>query len=299
MLRLFFIAVVTLLVALPARAALRVVATVPDLAAVAKQIGGEHVQVTSLALHTQDPHWVDARPNLALELARADVLVLQGVELEVGWLPTLLVGSRNRKVQPGALGYVDCSRFAGLREVPAGKIDRALGDVHSGGNPHYTYDPREMIAVARGIAGSLATVDPEHAADYTSRSADFVAALEGAMARWRGELTALNGVNVVAYHRSLPYLADWLGVRVVAFVEPKPGIPPTPAHVARVLKQARAQSARLVLQEGWYPTTTTDLIAQKTGAKLVVLQGYTDFAGGQTYLEHVEAWVQQLRAVAG
>lgn len=272
-------------------AAFRVVATVPDLAALAQEVGGEHVKVTSLSLHTQDPHFVDARPNLALELSKADLLLLVGLDLEIGWLPDLLTGSRNARIQPGADGYLDCSQFVQLLEVPAGQVSRAEGDIHPGGNPHYLYDPRRAEVVAQGIAARLAKLDPANAGAYAENLATMLQRLHARRTELEARAAALVGQPVVAYHRSMPYLADWLGFELAAHIEPKPGIPPTPAHVARVLATMKHAHVHLVIQEGYYPTTTSELVAGQSGAHVVALPGGTNFQGGETYGDFIARMV--------
>lgn len=289
-----------LLVALtsPAMADVRVVASLPDLAAVAQQVGGDHVTVTAMALPTQDPHFVDAKPNLALALSRADLLLLVGLDMEIGWLPTLVTASRNPRIQKGTDGYVDCSHYVQVLDVPAGPIDRTMGDLHGGGNPHYFYDPRAMVAVAHGIAQRLAAVDPDNTADYQAGAVAFEAAISQARPGWEERLAPLRGAAVIGYHHSWTYLADWLGFEVVADVEPKPGIPPAPAHVAKVVGAAQQRNVSVVLIESFYPDTTARLVADKGGANLVKLTAGTDFASGETYPEHIDAWVDAL-AIAG
>ena len=280
-------AVAFALVGSNARATLKVVATTADLAAIARQVGGGAVEVTSLSLPTQDPHFVDAKPNLALALNKADLLLAQGLELEIGWLPVLQSGARNPAIQPGADGFLDCSSFVGVLEVPDGQVSRAQGDIHRGGNPHYLYDPRNGAKVGKGIAARLAKLDPAHAADFTKNAADLEKAA-GELAAWAASrVGALDGAKrkVVVYHRSWVYLEAWLGLGEVGAVEPKPGIPPDPAHVAQLLGQMRAGGARAILAEEYYPQTTSKLLAEKTGAALLVVPGGTP--EGQSYLAHV------------
>jgi zinc/manganese transport system substrate-binding protein len=289
-----FFTLLALLFASEAGAALSVVATTPDLAAITKSVGGDKVKVTALALHTQDPHWVDARPHLALDLARADLLVLNGAELEVGWLPTLLSGSRNGDVQRGARGYLDASTLVTLLEVPRGKVDRSMGDIHPAGNPHYTRDPRAAERLAVGIAKRLAELDPKNKGAYLEQAKRFLIELQRARSGWEKKLAVRRGAPIVAYHRSLVYLADWLGLRVVEHIEPRPGIPPNPRHVAHVIDVARSEKVRVILQEAWFPDNTTKLVAAKCGAKLVQLPGAPDFGKGETYVGWMNGVVQRL-----
>ena len=285
--------VLTMTIARGAWAELKVVATTPDLAAVAKRVGGKHVTVKALALHSQDPHWVDARPHLALSLAKADLLLLVGMELEVGWLPNLLTGSRNGSIQPGGLGYLDCSRFVKPLEVP-NTVDRAMGDVHPNGNPHYMLDPRRVARVASGIAKRLAQLDPKNAASYRSNAKKWVAKLKKWRRHWKKQLTGLKGKPVMGYHRSLIYFADWIGCRSIAEIEPRPGLPPNPKHVALIIRTAKDRKVPLLLQESWHPTSTSKLIAKRSGMHLVRIPGQPNFRKGQSYIGFMNALVKRV-----
>jgi zinc/manganese transport system substrate-binding protein len=281
-----------------ARAELKVVTTTPDLAAVAQVIGGGYAKVTALALHTQDPHWVDARPNLALELAKADLLLLVGLDLEIGWLPTLQTASRNAGIQRGGKGYLEVSGLVPLLDVSVGKVDRAQGDIHPGGNPHFMYDPRRAAKVARGIAKRMSELDPAHGDNYAQNAKDFLGKLAKWQKHWEEQLKQLKGKKVVAYHKSLSYLADWLGFDVIIHVEPKPGIPPNPGHVTHVIDVAKQSHVSLLIQESYFPTKTSELVAQKLGAKLAVIPGGTNFQGGESYLGFLNTCVTRLSAAA-
>lgn len=288
------------LAALPARADLNVVTTTPDLAAIAKAVGGDKVTVQSLALPTQDPHFVDAKPNLALALNKADLLIAVGLELEIGWLPTLQIGARNAKIQTGNPGFLDASQFVKVLEVPESPVDRSQGDVHPGGNPHYLYDPRAAVLVARGVEARMAQLDAKNAATYQANLQKFTTELEQARAGWEKRLAGLKGAPVIAYHKTTAYLADWLGFTPIAFLEPKPGIPPNPSHVAQVLGLGKQKKARMVMQEEYYPSTTAQLVASKVPAPLVIIPGGANFRGGQTYVQHMEDLVTRLeKGLAG
>ncbi len=287
------------LFALPAHAGLRVVTSVPDLAAIAAEVGKDKVKVTALVLPSQDPHFVDAKPNLALELSQADMLVVVGLELEVGWLPNLLVGARNAKVQPGGAGYLDASQFVGLLDVPAGAVDRSMGDLHSGGNPHYLYDPRNAVPVAYGIAARMAQLDSANAAAYQANAAAFAQQAQTKALGWQKQLSGLAGKEIITYHRSFSYLAAWIGFTVPITIEPKPGIPPSPSHIATVMGTILQKHIGLMLQEEYYPAGTAELVQSKTTAKLVRLPGGTNFQGGETYLQRMERTVQMLIAAGG
>lgn len=290
----FFMATALLLGAWDTAAApFRVVTTTPDLAAVASAIGGDRVHVRSLSAPTEDPHWVAPKPSLALELSNAELLIAVGAELEVGWLPTLQVGSRNGKVQKGSRGYLECSELVTLLEVPRGKVDRSQGDLHPSGNPHYMLDPRAVERVAVGIGKRLAELDPPGHAVYLERTKQFVAGLRGARARWEEQLASLRGRSVITYHRSLRYLADWLGLVVVDHLEPKPGVSPSPSHVAAVIRRAQERKVRLLVQERHHPTNTSELVAKKSGATLVRIPGTARFPA-QTYVAFMDEIVKAL-----
>ncbi len=276
-----------------ARADLKIVTTVPTLAAIAKAIGGAHADVTSLALHTQDPHFVDAKPSLALALNKADLLLVVGLQLEVGWLPPLQTGARNGKIQVGSNGYLDCSTFAKLMGAPA-VVDRSQGDIHPGGNPHYLYDPRQIEQVAVGVTARMSELDGDNAKAYGDNLGTLLKKMHALRRKLEKRMKKHRGTAVIGYHQSWIYLTDWLGLEQVAFLEPKPGIPPNPAHVARVLATARRKKAKLIVQESFYPDNTSKLVAQKSGAALVVLPGGADFEGGESLLAHVESIVGRI-----
>lgn len=286
----------------PAQAAgkIRVVATLPDLAAVAKEVGGSDIDldVDVLAYPSQDPHFVDARPHLVIKLNRADLLLTAGLELEAGWLPTLLTGARNGRIQPGSKGHFDASTVVPLKQVPTTKIDRSQGDIHPGGNPHYMADPRNGARVAAALATRFGQLDPAHAAGYQARAKEFqrrALTLAAVQAKRFGALPA-KGRQVVTYHQSLVYLLDWLGLKLVNTIEPKPGIPPSPPHIASLLTQMRNTGVSVIAQEEYFPTAAGKLLADKANARLVVLPGGTNVTQGQTYLQHIEGVADKLWA---
>lgn len=285
-----------LLVPVTGRAALNVAATTPALAAIAREVGGEGTSVTSLSSSRQDPHHVDARPSLVLVLSRADLLLVNGLDLEVGWLPPLLTASRNPDVRPGARGYLDASQLVRRLDVPAAKVDRSMGDVHPGGNPHFTYDPRAGAVIARALGDRLAELDPERAGRYRDRARTLAARLESLAAEQRARLDGVPAARrkLVAYHRSLTYLLDWLGLTEVATLEPKPGIPPDPAHVAGVLRTMRASGTGVIVQEEYHPSRTARTLAELAKARVVILQGGPRFEEGQTYLEWLKDMAERI-----
>lgn len=291
-----FLLAAVLLFASSSSAKTKVVATVPSLAALAAEIGGPHVDVASLAAPTEDPHYVDPRPSAIVLLNQAQLLIVNGLDLEVGWLPKMQIAARNASIQVGGAGYLDASTVVGVLDAPTGKVDRAQGDVHPGGNPHYLFDARRGALVARAIAERLATLDPAHAAETKQRGAQVAAALEAYAVEARASFAALpeQQRRVVTYHKSLSYLIDWLGLQATATIEPKPGIPPDPAHVARVLGAMRAQKVGAILQEEFYPKDTGRKLAELTGARHIVLPGGAKFSSGETYLQHLRRFVEDV-----
>jgi ABC-type Zn uptake system ZnuABC Zn-binding protein ZnuA len=255
-----------------ALAKVRVVSSLPDFAAIAKEVGGDKVDVKSLAKGYQDPHFVDGKPSFILDLNKADLLIHDGLELEIGWLPPLVTGARNSKILPYNIGNLDCSTLiSNILEVPTTKVDRSMGDIHPSGNPHYMLDPRNGIAVAKGIADRLKEIDPENASYYDERLGDFVKHLSAKIKEWDEKLAPYKGTQIVTYHKSWTYFIDWAGFDEVGNVEPKPGIPPSPSYVAELIKQIQRMNVKLVIAESFYPQKTPALIAQKAGTSFLTL----------------------------
>ncbi|WP_168210584.1 metal ABC transporter substrate-binding protein [Persicimonas caeni] len=275
------ITVATLLLALllpqTAMAKVDIVTTVGDLAAVAKEVGGEHVSVELLASPQQDPHFVDAKPSFVRDVAKADLLIVNGMSLEAGWLPALVESSRNAKVQIGADGYFDASEHIARKGVPQGEISRAQGDVHPEGNPHYTLEPRQMARVALALGKRLAKLDPDHAKAYKTQAKAFAKKGLQTAKYWKKQFESLPKQcrNVVVYHEAWVYLTDWLSLNVVLPIEPKPGVPPNPKHVAKVFKTMKSEEVPVVIQMEYYPNSNTEMITKKTGAYLLIVQGQT------------------------
>lgn len=260
-----------LLTAAPARAALRVVAATQDLASIAQEVGGDKIRIDALAKGYQDPHFVEAKPSFVLLLNKADLLIVVGRDLEIGWLPPLITQSRNARIQAGAQGYLDASLTAKILELPTGQITRAMGDVHPLGNPHYWLDPENGRRAAKAIEAKLAELDGANAAYYQQREADFEQRLTAAEQRWKATMAPYKGLKVVTYHRSWPNFADAFGLDVVGYVEPKPGIPPTPQHTLEVINAMRTQNVKIVIVEPYFDLKTPNSIASQTGAKVLVL----------------------------
>ncbi len=282
-----------------AQADVAVVATVPDLAAIAKEIGGKKVTVTSLSLPSQDPHFVDAKPSLVLKLNKADLLIAVGLDLEVGWLPGLQTQARNSDILSGGSGYLDCSTAVTVRDMATGSVDRSSGDVHPAGNPHYLYDPAQAAACAKAIGAKLVKLDSANAKLYKKGLKKFLAKLKKAKKQWEDKLAAYQGEPIVTYHKSMSYLVAWLGLDEIGTLEPKPGIPPTASHVASLLKAAKAAEVKVVLEESYYPDKTGKLVAEKLGGKVVTISGGADVANGESYIQHMTELVDDLADAFG
>lgn len=250
---------------------LNVVTSTTDLAAFAQEVGGDKINVDSIAKGYQDPHFVEAKPSFLLKLRNADLLISVGLDLEIGWLPPLITQSGNGRIQQGANGYLDASQFAEILEIPQGKVTRAEGDVHPLGNPHYWLDPDNGRRVAKGIAGKLGELDPADAAYFQQRFADFDKRLSDAEKRWDGEMAPYRGRKVVTYHRSWPNFAKHFGLDVVGYVEPRPGIPPTPSHTIELINLMKRENVKVMLIEPYFDLRTPNNVGSQTGAKVLVM----------------------------
>jgi len=259
-----------------ARAKLNVVASTPDLASIAKEIGGEHIDLTTLAKPTEDPHFVDAKPSFIVKLNRADVLIEGGAELEIGWLPALLDQSRNTKLAPGAAGHVACAQGVQLLEVPS-TLDRSKGDIHAAGNPHYLVDPVNAKIVAQRIADAFCAQDGKSCDACRANLKKFTDALDAKMAEWQKKLAPFKGQQIVAYHNSWLYFGERFGLKIDLFLEPKPGIPPTPSHLAEVITKMKADKVHVIIVDPYLDRRTAESVAAKTGAIVVDV---TQFPGG-------------------
>jgi len=251
-----------------AAAQIRVVATTPDLASVAREIGGEKVSVVALAKPTEDPHYVDAKPSHIVTLNRADALIEGGAELELGWLPPLLENSRNSKISAGAPGRIVASDGVKMLEIPT-SFDRSKGDVHSLGNPHFMIDPVTVRIVARNIASHFAQIDPKNAATYNGNLSRFNTKLDAKYAEWQKELAPYRGARIVTYHKDFVYFADRFGLNIVDELEPKPGIAPSPAHLAQVIGKMKAGNAKVILVQPFQNRKTAETVARQTGAAVL------------------------------
>jgi len=247
------------------------ITTTRDLAAIAREVGGDHITVESIARGYQDPHFVEAKPSFILKLQKANILILVGRDLEIGWLPPLIQQSRNSKVQVGADGYVDASLKARILEIPQGQITRAEGDVHPLGNPHYWLDPENGKIIAREIFEAFVRFRPNDSTYFEQRLDDFLNRLSEAEKRWIAMMTPYKGTKMVTYHRSFPNFADRFGLDIVGYVEPKPGIPPTPQHTLDLINQMKKMNVKLVLVEPYFDLKTPNAIGRDTGAEVLVM----------------------------
>jgi len=261
---------------LMAQAKLNVVATTGDFGSIAKAVGGDKVDVITLARPTEDPHFVDAKPSFIVKLNRADAIVEGGAELEIGWLPPLLDGARNNKLESGKPGHIACNVGIQLLEVPS-TLDRSKGDIHAAGNPHFMTDPMNARIVAQHIADAFAQLDPKSADVYKANLKKFTDELDAKLAEWQKTLAPFKGQEIVAYHNSWPYFAERFGVKIDLFMEPKPGIPPTPAHLAEVITKMKEDKAHVVIVDPYLNRKTAETVARNTSAQVVDV---TQFPGG-------------------
>jgi zinc/manganese transport system substrate-binding protein len=282
--------------AFSALAKLNVVATLPDFGSLAREIGGDKIDLVVLAKPTEDPHFVDARPSFVVSLRNADVLIDGGAELEIGWLPPLLQNARNPKIEVGKPGRVQASLGIRLMNVPT-NVTRAAGDVHALGNPHFMSDPIIAKAVAQHIAQAFSAVDPTNAVFYDANYKKFEAAINAKLQQWGAALLPFKGQNVVAYHDSWVYFAHRFGLNIDIFLEPKPGIPPSPSHLTEVIAQIKAQHIKAIIVEPFHDRRIAEKVASATGAKVVE---FSQFPGGlpgtDSYVKLIDALISRLSA---
>jgi zinc/manganese transport system substrate-binding protein len=257
---------------------LNIVTSTTDMAALTQEVGGDKVNVEAIAKGYQDPHFVEAKPSFLLKLRQADLLISVGLQLEIGWLPPLITQSGNPRIQVGAAGYLDASQFAEILEIPQGTVTRAEGDVHPLGNPHYWLDPDNGRRIARGIATKLGDLDPGDSAYFQQHFQDFDKRLTAAEQKWDAEMKSYRGRKVVTYHRSFPNFAKHFGLDVIGYVEPRPGIPPTPSHTLELIQLMKRENCKVVLVEPYFDLKTPQSIGRATGAQVVV---YLPSVGGE------------------
>jgi zinc/manganese transport system substrate-binding protein len=266
----------TLALSLGAYAKLNVVATTPDIASIAKEIGGDKIELTTLARPTEDPHFVDARPSFIVKLNRADALIHGGADLEAGWLPKLIEQARNAQIISAAKGEVRCCDGVRMLEVPD-KLDRSKGDIHAAGNPHFLVDPENAKIVAHHIADAFGKLDAANREFYDAQAKKFIGELDAKLGEWQGKLAPFKGREVVAYHNSWLYFAERFGLKIELFLEPKPGIPPSAAHLADVIGKMKKLNARVIVVDPYLNRKTAETVARSTGAIVV---NVAQFPGG-------------------
>jgi zinc/manganese transport system substrate-binding protein len=248
-----------------------VVTSTTDLYDIAREVGGTKITATHIGEGYQDPHFIEAKPSFVLQLRNADVWAFVGLDLEIGWMPLLLDGARNPKIRQGGSGYLDASTAVPILDRPQGNVDRSMGDVHPLGNPHYWLDPENGRRIARLFKAKFTQLDPGNAAAYDANEKAFEARLNAAEKGWQSDLAAIKGKPVVAWHTSWRYFAEYTGMNIVAFMEPKPGVPPSPSHLYEVIQTVKRTGAKAIVMEPFYDRKVADLVAKQTGIKVLIL----------------------------
>jgi len=292
--------VATLLVGTTANAQskIRVVTSTEDLASITREVGGDRVDVVALAKGYQDPHFVDPKPSFILAMNRADLYIAVGRDLELGWLPPLVASSRNAKVQPGASGYLDASRNVHILEIPTGQITRAMGDVHPLGNPHYWLDPGNGRLIAQAIRDTLSELSPADTAVFARRYDDFDRRLAAAEKRWDGVMAPYKGAKLVTYHRSWPNFMERFGLEVIGYVEPKPGIPPSPVHTIELIAEMKRQGVPLIVVEPYFNVKTPEaIVSQLDGGRVLVLA--PSVGGVKEATDYIQLFEYNVNLLAG
>jgi len=254
-----------------AQSKLNVVTSTEDLASITREVGGDRVNVSALARGYQDPHFVEPKPSFILAVNRANLYIAVGRELEIGWLSPLLTSSRNARIQPGAAGYLDASLNVRILEIPTGQITRAMGDVHPLGNPHYWLDPGNGRRIAQAVRDKLSELAPDGRAYFTERYDDFDKRLAAGEQRWDAAMAPYRGTKLVTYHRSWPNFMDRFGLEVIGYVEPKPGIPPSPSHILALIEEMKRQNVKLIVVEPYFSLKTPQSVANQVGGGRVLV----------------------------
>jgi zinc/manganese transport system substrate-binding protein len=280
-----------------AQAQLKVVTSTTDLYDIAKEVGGNKITATHIGEGYQDPHFIEAKPSFVLQLRNADVWAFVGLDLEIGWMPLLLQGARNPKLQPGQPGYVDASRVISVLDMARGNVDRSQGDVHPLGNPHYWLDPENGRRIAKLFQETFTTLDSKNASVYDANAKAFTQRLDAAERTWQADLAKIKGQPVVAWHTSWRYFAEYTGMNIVGFMEPKPGVPPSPSHLAGLIQTMKQSGAKVIIMEPFYDKKTADFVAGKTGAKVLVMPPSVGGTKGlDDYIQLMGSDIHQLAA---
>ena len=274
----------------------KVVTTLTDLRSITELIGGNKVSVTSIATGYQNPHFVDPKPSYIISLSNADLFVTVGLDLETGWSPQLLSSSRNTKIQKGAAGYVDASEGVGLLQVPT-SANRAEGDIHIYGNPHYWLDPLNGKVIARNIANGLERIDPSNKSTYETNLQAFYKNIDTKMQEWQAKMAPFKGTKIIAYHNEWVYFEKRFGLQIVDFMEPKPGIPPTPSQLVKVINEVKSNNIKVIISSPYFTTSSSDVVVKQTGAKAVTLATSVGaFAPVKNYFDVFDYDIAQLTA---
>jgi ABC-type Zn uptake system ZnuABC Zn-binding protein ZnuA len=275
---------------------IKVVTTTTDLRSITEMVGGNRVSVTSIATGYQNPHFVDPKPSYIISLSNADMFVTVGLDLEIGWSPQLLASSRNSKIQKGSEGYVDASTGIGLLQVPT-SANRGEGDIHIFGNPHYWLDPLNGKVIARNIANGLERIDPSGKSFYENNLQEFFNKIDVKMRQWESEMAPLKGTKVIAYHNEWVYFETRFGLKIVDFMEPKPGIPPTPSQLVKVIGEVKSNNIKIIISSPYFTTSSADVVAKQTGVKVLILATSTGaFPPIKNYFDLFDYDIAQLTA---
>ena len=279
-----------------AQSKVNVVTSTEDLASIAREVGGDRVNIIALARGVQDPHFVEPKPSFILAVNRADLYIAVGRELEIGWLPPLLTSSRNARIQPGARGYLDASLNVRILDIPTGQITRAMGDVHPLGNPHYWLDSGNGRRIAQAIRDKLSELAPDGRASFAQRYDDFDRRLAAAEKRWDAALAPYKGTKLVTYHRSWPNFMDRFGLEVIGYVEPKPGIPPSPSHILALIEEMKRQMVKVIVVEPYFSLRTPQSIASQVGGRVLVLA--PSVGGAKEATDYIQLFEYNVRLLA-
>jgi zinc/manganese transport system substrate-binding protein len=275
---------------------IKIVATISDLKSIAEIIGGDKVSVSSIATGYQNPHFVDPKPSYIIALSKADLFVTVGLDLETGWSPSLLTSSRNNKIQKGSAGYVDASENVNLLQVPT-SVNRGAGDIHIYGNPHYWLDPLNGKTIARNIADGLERVDPSNKATYESNLKSFDDKIDAKLKEWQTKMAAYKGTKIIAYHNEWVYFEKRFGLQIVDFMEPKPGIPPTPSQLMKVIGEIKSNNIKVIISSPYFTTSSSDIVAKQTGVKeLTLATSVGAFNSIKNYFDLFDYNINQLTA---
>ncbi len=295
--RISFIVTITLFFLLHTNAGtIKVVTTLTDLKSIAEMIGGNKVSATSIATGYQNPHFVDPKPSYIISLSNADLFVTVGLDLETGWSPQLLASSRNSKIQKGSAGYVDASEGIGLLQVPT-SANRGEGDIHIYGNPHYWLDPLNGKVIARNIANGLERIDLSNKTFYEANLQTFYAKIDMKMKEWQAKMQPFKGTKIIAYHNEWVYFERRFGLQVVDFMEPKPGIPPSPSQLVKVINEIKSNNIKVIISSPYFTTSSSVVVAKQTGVKVLTLATSTGaFNSVKNYFDVFDYDIDQLTA---